>query len=168
MDLLDLEKMAYAGSEMPDGLNTGEQMFFFAMRGLYHNHHIGAVNRERGHREKQRIMVAYQQVKFQYEMLDEQMKLRRRLELEIGSLHKCDCPTCRQVARVFDGIDRRDVPEDIKEVMDVNDKLREMSRQRSERNAELRTVIDRVGWVIDGEGTAEDKIARIKEVIKHE
>ena len=163
---MDLERLAASGAEMPDGLNTGEQLLFLTLRELYSNFRAGAVNRERGHREKLRILDAYRQVKFQYELLDEHLKIRRRLELEIGSLHKCGCEACRKVALIFDGLDRRDVPEDIKEVMDVNDKLREMIKERSERNAVLRTVIDRVGWIIDGEGTAEDKITRIKEVIK--
>lgn len=166
MDLKELEKLAAAGAELPDGLTTGEQMLFYALRGLYHDFRSGAVNRERGKREKQRIFDAYRQVEFQEKLWEDTQKLRKRVQREIGSLHLCDCPTCRKVGRVFDGLERSDPPEDVKELQTLNDKLRNLVQQRSERNAELRTVIDRVGWIIDGEGAVEDKIARIKEVIK--
>lgn len=163
---MDLERLAASGADMPDGLKTHEQLLFLTLRELYTNFKSGAVNRERGRREKQSIMQAYEQLKFENSLLEEHIRLRRRLEYEVGSLHLCGCETCRKVARVFDGIDRRDIPEDVKAVQETAEKLREMVRQRSERNAELRTTIDRVGWIIDGEGTDEDKIAKIKEVIK--
>ena len=162
---MDLERLAASGADMPDGLKTHEQLLFLTLRELYTNFKSGAVNRERGRREKQSILLAYEQLKFENSLFEEHIRLRRRLEYEIGSLHLCGCETCRKVARVFDGIDRRDIPEDVKGLQETADKLREMVRQRSERNAELRTVIDRVGWIIDGDGTDEDKITRIKEVI---
>lgn len=163
---MDLERLAAAGEAMPDNLKTHEQLLFLTLRELYNNFRSGAVTRERGRREKQSILQAYEQLKFENSLFEEHVKLRHRLEFEVGSLHKCGCETCRKVARVFDGIERRDMPQDVKELQETTARLRDMVQQRSERNAELRTVIDRVGWIIDGEGTAEDKIARIKEAIK--
>lgn len=163
---MDLERLAASGAEMPGGLKTHEQLLFLTLRELYNNFRSGAVNRERGRREKQSILTAYEQLKFENSLFEEHVKLRHRLEYEIGSLHKCGCETCRKVARVFDGIDRRDIPQDVKQLQELTERLRDMVQQRSERNAALRTAIDRVGWIIDGEGTAEDKITKIKEVIK--
>lgn len=166
MDLTVLEKQAAACAEMPGGLKTHDQLLFLTLRELYNNFRSGAVNRERGRREKQSILQAYEQLKFENSLFEEHVRLRHRLEYEVGSLHKCGCETCRKVARVLDGIDRQDVPQDVKELQELIERLRDMVQQRSERNAELRTVIDRVGWIIDGEGTAEDKITKIMEAIK--
>lgn len=164
---MDIEKLAATpGSEMPDGLNVGEQLLFLTLRELYSNFRAGAVNRERGHREKQRIMGAYQTIAFQQKLMDYHETLRKRLEHEVGSLHKCDCPTCRKVARVFDGIDRRDPPEDAVKLQEWNDKLRDLVAERSERAAELATQLDRVRWALDEDIPAEAMIEKIKEVVK--
>lgn len=164
---MDIEKLAAApDAEMPDGLKIGEQLLFLTLRELYNSFRSGAINRERGHREKQRIMVAYQSVQMQEALMEYHTTLRRRMEGVVGSLHKCDCPTCRKVARVFDGIDRRDPPEDAEELQVWNDKLRELVRERSERAAELATQLDRVRWALNEDIPAEAMIEKIKEVVK--
>lgn len=152
-------------AEMPDGLSTGEQLLFLTLRELYNNFRSGAVNRERGKREKQKILDAYRQVKLQEDLWEDTQKLRKRVQNEIGSLHLCDCPTCRKVGRVFDGLERNDVPEDIRELQMWNDKLRDLVKERSERAAALSTQLDRVRWILVGTGPAEEMIEKIKEVI---
>lgn len=163
---MDLEKLAASGAEMPEGLNTGEQLLFLTLRELYANFRSGAINREQGHREKQRVLDSYRQIKFEQSLFDEHLRLRRRLELEVGSLHKCGCEECRKIAKILDCIDRREIPEDVKQLQETIDKLRVMIRERSERAATYRTKLDSVGWIIDGEGTVEDKLTRIKEVLE--
>lgn len=165
---MDIEKLAASGAEMPDGLKIGDQLLFLTLRELYRKFQSGAINRSQGHREKQRIMVAYQVVAAQQNLLEYHEKLRHRLERTVGSLHKCGCEHCRQMARVFDGIDRKDPPEDVAELQQWNDRLRDLVQERSERAAKLKTDLDRIGWIIDGSGTAEDKFMKIKEVITHD
>lgn len=164
---MDLEKLAATpGAEMPDGLKIGEQLLFLTLRELYNNFRSGAVNRERGKREKQRIMVAYQTIEFQESLMDYHLKLRRRLEREIGSLHKCDCPTCRKVGRVFDGIDRNDPPEDVAELQTWNDKLRDLVKERSDRAAALATQLDQVRWALNEKIPPEEIIEKIRKVVE--
>lgn len=166
MELKDLEKLAATPSaEMPDGLKIGEQLLFLTLRELYNNFRSGAVNRERAKREKQRIMVAYQSIVFQQDLMDYHMKLRRRMEREIGSLHKCGCETCKHVARVFDGIDRNDPPEDVKELQMWNDKLRDLVKERSERAGQLATQLDQVRWALDEKVLPEAMIEKIRKVV---
>lgn len=164
---MDIERLAMQGTEMPDGLDLPEQLLFLTLRELYSNFRAGKVNRERGRREKNRIMVAYEDLRSRYAIMDYHMKIRRRLEREVGSLYRCDCEHCRQVAAIMDGIDRKDIPEDIKEVNAWNEKLRELVRQRSERAAELATQLDRVRWALDGDLSPEAMIEKIKEVVKN-
>ena len=55
----ELERLAASDEEMPDGLAMPEQLLFLTLRELYKNFRSGAVNRDRGKREKSRILVAY-------------------------------------------------------------------------------------------------------------
>ena len=142
MDVQDLERIAATeGSEMPDGLATHEQLLFLTLRELYGNFRSGVVNRERGKKEKNRILIAYQGLKRDHEAVEQQKRIRKRLEKEVGNLYACGCDTCKKVVRVFDGIDRNDIPDTIKEVHEWNEKLRELVKQRSEHNAVLATKI---------------------------
>lgn len=144
MNCSDIEKIAASGGEMPHGLKLPEQLLFLTLQGLYHNFKTGAINREIGRKEKTKILAAYKGLEMEQRILDEHMALRKRLSFELGSLHKCGCPTCQKVARVFDGIEKRNVPEDIAELQARNDKLVEMVRELSERNAELSTKLERM------------------------
>lgn len=164
---MDLEKLAATpGAEMPDGLKIGEQLLFLTLRELYNNFRSGAVNRERGKREKQRIMVAYQNIESQERLMDYHVQLRRRLEREVGSLHLCDCPTCRKVARVFDGIDRKDPPEDTEELQKLNDKLRDLVQERSERAGRLASQLDQVRWVLNEKLAPVEMLGKIRKVVE--
>ena len=165
---MELEKLAASGAEMPDNLGLPEQLLFLTLRELYNNYKSGAVNRERGQREKKRIMLAYNGLKTDFAIVDYHMKLRRRLEHEVGTLYKCDCEHCRKFVRVLDGIERKDIPEDIAEVNAWNERLRELVKERSERAAELATIIDRVRWIIEAEVDYEEQVKKIKEVVKKE
>lgn len=167
MDLLELEKLAAKpGAELPDGLTLGEQMLFYTLEGLYHNFRSGAINREQGAREKRRILDAYRQVQFQEELWEDTQKRRKRLSREIGSLYLCACPHCRKVASIMDGIDRTDLPEDVKELQETIVKLRELSFKNGNRTTELRCMLDRIKFCIEGERTLEGKIERISEILQ--
>lgn len=68
--VLDWEKKAIDGDEMPDGLNMFEAALFIALRGLYHHLRNGYVTREVAVREKTRLLREYQNRLF----LEEQCK----------------------------------------------------------------------------------------------
>lgn len=162
---MNLEQLAANGEEMPDNLPMHDQLLFLTLRELYGNFRSGSVNRERARREKNRIYVAYEELKRTAKASETHLKIRERLSSNICELYKCGCPNCRRLLNIFVGIDRRDVPEDIKEVNDWNEKLRALVKEKSDRNAALASVIDRVRWAIDGSGTDEEKIKKIKEII---
>lgn len=156
----EIERLAAGLEEMPDGLDTPDQMLFLTLRELYGNFRSGYVNRERAKREKSRIYVAYYELKNQYTIMEQHLGIRRRLQNTIGDVYQCGCENCRKLLNVFVGIDREDIPTDIKEINAVNAKLREMVKERSERNAYLATVIDRVRWALE-----KNDIERAREII---
>ena len=54
--LINIERTAANGGELPDDLELPEQLLFLTLRELYSNYKAGAVERERAKREKQRIL----------------------------------------------------------------------------------------------------------------
>lgn len=156
----ELERMAASDAEMPEDLDMPEQLLFLTLRTLYQNFRSGSVNRERGKREKSRICVAYRQLKDEYGIVDQQLAIRKRLSHNIGELYQCGCANCRKLINIFVGVDRQDIPTDIKEINAHNVRLREMVKERSERNAELATTIDRVRWALE-----KNDIERAREII---
>lgn len=156
----ELERMAASDAEMPDDLEMPEQLLFLTLRTLYQNFRSGTVNRERGKREKSRILVAYRQLKGEYGIVEQQLAIRKRLSHNIGELYQCGCANCRKLINIFVGVDRKDIPEDIKEVHALNERLRDMVKERSDRNAVLATTIDRVRWALE-----KNDIERAREII---
>ena len=168
MKVEDLERAAAAGSEMPEDLDMPEQLLFLTLRELYSNYRAGAVNKERARREKQRVMVAYNGLTAGQRVVEAHRDIRRRIERHMGSLYRCDCPHCQKLIRLLDGVDRTDIPESVEELHMWNEKLRDLVKERSERAAALRTRLDSIGWVIDGKGSTEEKLERIKELLKND
>lgn len=157
----ELERLAASNNEMPDGLALPEQLLYLTLRTLYQNFHSGALNKERAKREKSRINVAYQNLKNEYKIVEQHLEIRKRLTHTIGEIYSCGCPNCKKLLNVFTGIDREDIPTDIKEVNALNKRLRELVKERSDRNAELATTIDRVRWALE-----KNDIERAKEIVK--
>lgn len=156
----ELERLAGAGEEMPDGLAMHEQLLFFTLRELYQNFRSGAVNRDRAKREKSRIYVAYNSLKQDYDISEHHKAIRRRLSNHIGELYECGCPHCKKLLNIFVGVDREDIPQDYKEIYYQIKKLRDLVQERSERNAELATTIDKVRWAAE-----KNDIERVKEIL---
>ena len=161
MTTADLERLAASEEEMPDGLTMPEQLLFLTLRELYKNFRSGAVNRERAKREKSRVLVAYRGLASEYAVVEQHLSIRKRLTKNIGDIYKCGCQNCRKLINIFNGIDRQDIPEDVKELHAWNERLRDLVKERSERNAELATQIDRVRWALE-----KDDIERAKEIVK--
>lgn len=163
---MDIERLAATpGSEMPEGLKLAEQLLFLTLRELYNNFRNGVITRDQGSMEKARIMRAYKHVELEHEIAEHHKAIRKRLEYEVGSLYKCGCETCQKVARIMDGIDKKDLPESLEEVHQWNKKLRELVKERSDRAAELATQLDRVRWALEKDAPAEEILKNIKEVV---
>lgn len=158
----ELERLAAADSEMPEGLEMPEQLLYLTLRTLYQNFRAGAVNRDRAKREKSRILVAYGDVQSQYKVTKFHNEIYKRLQNNVCELYKCGCEHCRKLINIFTGIDRRDIPEDAKELYEYNEKLRALVKERSERNAELATIIDKVRWALE-----KNDIERVREIVNH-
>ena len=156
----ELERLAASEEEMPDKLTMPEQLLFLTLRTLYQNFRSGAVNRDRAKREKSRIYVAYESLKQDYKIVEQHTNIRKRLEKSIGDVYNSGCPHCKNLLNVFVGITRNDIPENIKEIHAQNERLRELVKERSERNAELATTIDRVRWALE-----KNDIERVKEIL---
>lgn len=157
----ELERFAANDLEMPDDLEMPEQLLYLTLRTLYQNFRSGAVNRDRAKREKSRIYVAYQSLKGEYKIVEHHLEIRQRLSHCLGDLYKSSCANCRKLLNVFVGIDKQDIPQDAKELHAQNERLRELVKERSERNAELATVIDQVRWALE-----KNDIERVKEIVK--
>ena len=144
-----LERLAASGEELPEGLELPEQLYYLTLRELYSNYHNGIVNKDRAKREKSRINVAYRNLTAEYEITRQHKAINNRLSKHIGELYQCGCPNCRKLINIFTGINRQDIPDEIKEVNALNERLRELVRERSERNVELATIIDRARWALE-------------------
>ena len=158
----ELERLAAANRDVPDNLELPEQLLFLTLRELYSNYQNGVVNKERAKREKSRILVAYQKLLADYRITEQNKEITKRLSHHIGDLYKCGCPNCQKLIRIFTGVDRQDIPEDIKELHASNERLRDLVKERSDRNAELATTIDRIRWALE-----KGDIKRVKEIIKN-
>lgn len=157
----ELERLAAENAEMPDNLELPEQLMFLTLRTLYQNFFSGTVNKERARREKSRIYVAYRDLKRGYKVVEEHLAIRKRLTTTIGELYTCGCANCRKLLNIFVGVDRKDIPQDVKELHQWNERLRDLVQERSERNAELAMVIDRVRWALE-----KNDIERAKEIVR--
>ena len=157
----EIERLAATDAEMPEGLAMPEQLLFLTLRELYSNFRSGAVNRERAKREKSRIYMAYQGLQNEYKATEQHLAIKKRLSHSIGELYQCGCPNCKRLLNIFVGVDRQDIPQDIKEINTLNERLREMVKERSERNAELATKIDRIRWALE-----KNDIEKVKEIVE--
>lgn len=156
-----LERLAASDEEMPDNLGLPEQLLFLTLRELYKNFRSGAVNRDRAKREKSRILVAYQGLANEYKVVEQHLSIRKKLTQNIGDIYKCGCQNCRKLINIFNGVDRKDIPEDVKELYAWNERLRDLVKERSDRNAELATLIDRVRWALE-----KNDYERAKELVR--
>lgn len=158
----ELERIAATDAEMPKGLGLPEQWLFLTLRELYSNFRSGVVNRERAKREKSRIYVAYQGLQNKYKATEQHLAIKKRLSHNIGELYQCGCPNCKRLLNIFVGVDRQDIPQDVKEINAINERLREMVKERSERIAELATKLDCVRWALE-----KNDIEKVKEIVNY-
>ena len=135
-----IERLAASGADMPEDLPMQDQLLFLTFRLLYQNYNSGAVNKERAKREKQLILKSYD-----------------LLGHNIYKLRNCGCDNCKKLLDMFDGLERYDIPADL---VKANDRLRELVKERSERNAQLVTLIDGAKRALE-----RNDIERVREIL---
>ena len=60
MKELEYERIAMAGGEMPDNMDSSDQIMFLKLRLLYDTYRRGAISREQATREKAKFMKEYE------------------------------------------------------------------------------------------------------------
>lgn len=60
MKELEYERIAMAGGEMPDNMDSSDQLMFLKLRLLYDTYRRGAISREQASREKAKFMKQYE------------------------------------------------------------------------------------------------------------
>lgn len=60
MKELEYEKIAMSGGEMPDNMDSSDQLMFLKLRLLYDSYKRGVLNREQAKREKAKILKEYE------------------------------------------------------------------------------------------------------------
>lgn len=66
MDMKQLDRVAKASEELPQGLASYKQNYFIASRGLYKQYERGEVDLERARLEKAELMEAYKEGEWEW------------------------------------------------------------------------------------------------------
>jgi hypothetical protein len=152
-----IERLAASATDMPEDLPIHEQLLFLTFRLLYQNYNSGAVNKERAKREKQLILKSYDLLMLDVRIMEQSKAIRKRMGYNIYKLRNCGCDNCKKLLDMFDGLERYDIPADL---VEANDRLRELVKKRSERNAQLVTLIDGAKRALE-----RNDIERVREIL---
>lgn len=93
MTAAELDKLAYAGEEMPEGLRLHQQQYFLAMRSLYREYKRKDVNKEQSAREKTALLKAYERGEHHEEYVEKVEGLWGRISLAAAAYIKEPCLT---------------------------------------------------------------------------
>lgn len=88
MTLLDYEKAACDGREMPDGLSYPDQILFLELRTLYAQHRAGVIDKDTAIREKKKLLETYKQHQFVEAMGKEWVEVIKVTELARAAYRK--------------------------------------------------------------------------------
>ena len=89
--VLQWEKAAMAGLEMPDGLSYPDQILYLELRMLYHQYYQKVIDRETATKEKKKLLDEYRIYKFQYELGNQCVETIRLTELARADYRKNPC-----------------------------------------------------------------------------
>ena len=67
MDMKQLDKLAKAGEELPQGLASYKQSYYIASRGLYKQYERGEIDLTRARKEKAELIEAYKEGEWEWE-----------------------------------------------------------------------------------------------------
>lgn len=106
MDKDDIDKLAHAGADMPDGLSTADQLLFLKLRYLYTLHRAGAIGAERGKIDKQKILEQFRADKIAEGIYHESIRICNGLSPVMSEANKSDCERCKRLVAIFTGLER--------------------------------------------------------------
>lgn len=101
--LLELEKKAQHGEDMPTDLTQSEQLFYLSMVQLYKLFYDHTYDREQAKSAKQDLITAYKNNAFWEKLFEHHASIRNRYSPVMTEAEKHGCPICRELVRIFDG-----------------------------------------------------------------
>ena len=101
--LLELEKKAQHGEDMPTDLTLSEQLFYLAMVNLYQAYYSHQYDREQARTAKQALKATYENNAFAEKLLLHHAQLRNRYSPVLTDAEKNGCPICKRLVKIFDG-----------------------------------------------------------------
>lgn len=102
---VEIEKIAAANMEMPDGLNGAEQLLFQSLRLLYIQYKSQAVTREMARVEKIKIYKEYEINSLDLKCWEQARERERRLSYIVPELKKSGCKLCKRYTNVLFGLE---------------------------------------------------------------
>lgn len=76
----EIEDLALAGAELPDGLNAAEQLLFLQFRYLYRYARLVGMPKEQGRKEKSRLLREFQKRSFDVRHMDKTRGMWQAIE----------------------------------------------------------------------------------------
>ena len=101
--LLELEKKAQHGEDMPTGLTQSEQLFYLSMVNLYQAYYSHQYDREQAKSAKQDLITAYKNNAFAENLLQHHANIRNRYSPVMTEAEKHGCDICKRLVKIFDG-----------------------------------------------------------------
>ena len=89
--VLQWEKDAMAGLEMPNGLSYPDQILYPELRMLYHQYYQKVIDRETATKEKKKLLDEYRVNQFREEMGKQWVEVTRLTELARADYRKNPC-----------------------------------------------------------------------------
>ena len=102
--VLQWEKDAMAGLEMPDGLSYPDQVLYLELRLLYRQYYQKVIDRETAVHEKKKMIEQYKDLKFREKMGDHWVEIIRLTELATSEYRKNPChENAMKLIRILEG-----------------------------------------------------------------
>ena len=106
MTVETLEKLAINSADMPDDLNTAEQLLYQKLRYLYASFKTGIITQEQGKREKVAILRVFRKDSFEIKLLGQHVKIYNNTQSLLSAANKSDCELCKTFSRLLTGMEK--------------------------------------------------------------
>lgn len=103
MNPIEIEKIAMHSDDMPDSLNSAEQLLFLSLRFLYESYNRKMIAREQAKKEKQSILSRFQELQRWVDIYQNTCQRRVKLSGLSKEVESGDCNRCKEIMRVLDG-----------------------------------------------------------------
>lgn len=103
-DVDNIEKQAWAGEKMPEGLTFAEQCYFMALRALFSEYKQGLADKDRVKREKSSLYSAFTAMASKERLHAEHAERHLKLCKLWTETHKSGCEVCKRIENVYTGL----------------------------------------------------------------